>query len=132
MKSSTHTLTLSAPKDKVFDFLSRIENLPSWATLFCRELKPIGRDRYKVVTPQGEIFFLIEADRATGIIDMYGGPSEHEMAYWPARIVSRPDGGSLFVFSAFQYPGMSDQDFDQQCAGLAHEFQNIRALTEAA
>jgi hypothetical protein len=38
MKSSTHTLTVRASKDRTFDFLSRIENLPKWATLFCKEL----------------------------------------------------------------------------------------------
>ena len=62
MKSSTHTLTVRASKDRTFDFLSRIENLPKWATLFCKELKPMAGGRYKVITPQGEIFFRIDGD----------------------------------------------------------------------
>lgn len=131
MKSSTHTLAISAPKDTVFDFLSNIENLPKWATLFCKQLKRENNGRYKVVTPQGEISFAIESDRASGTIDMFGGPNEREMAYWPARIVARPDGGSLFLFTAFQYPGMSDEAFATQCAGLEQEFPHIRAQTES-
>ena len=73
MDSSTHTLALKASKERVFGFLSRIENLPRWATLFCKELKRLEDGRYKVVTPGGEIFFKIEADPRSGVIDMYGG-----------------------------------------------------------
>ena len=37
----THTVTavLDAPKADVFDYLSKIDNLPDWATDFARELK---------------------------------------------------------------------------------------------
>ena len=130
MNSNTHTLALKAPKAQVFDFLSQIENLPKWATIFCKQLKSLGDGRYKVVTPQGEIFFRIEADRESGVIDMYGGPDEGQMAYWPARVVERPGAGSLFIFTAFQYPGISDQDFTMQCEGLKQEFPHIAANTE--
>ena len=100
MQTSTHTLPLAASKAKVFAFLSNIENLPKWASLFCRALKRDERGRWKVETPQGEIFFRIAADAETGVIDMFGGPSEEQMAYWPARVVERPEHGSLFIFTA--------------------------------
>jgi hypothetical protein len=130
MQTSTHTLALNAPKEKVFAFLAAIENLPKWATLFCRRLTRDAKGRWKVETPDGEIFFRIEADARTGTIDMYGGPREDAMAYWPARVVERPGHGSLFIFTALQYPGVSDTAFKAQCDGLAREFEHIRANTE--
>lgn len=126
MNTSTHTLPLTASKEKVFAFLSKVENLPRWATIFCKELKINDQGRNKVITPQGEIFFRIEADARTGVIDMYGGPLEDQMAYWPARVVQRPDHGSLFIFTAMQYPGTSDDEFQAQCAGLQREFEHIQ------
>lgn len=129
MQTSTHTLRLTAPKARVFAFLSQIENLPKWATLFCRGLKRDAQGRWKVETPDGEIFFRIAADAETGVVDMYGGPTEDQMAYWPARVVERP-GGSLFIFTAFQYPGMPDEAFKAQCDGLQREFPHIRTHTE--
>jgi hypothetical protein len=131
MNTSTHTLSLSASKEAAFAFLSDIENLPKWATIFCRELKIDDHGRYKVVTPDGEIFFRIEADARTGVIDMYGGPTEDAMAYWPARVVERPGSGCLFVFTAMQYPGVSDNAFAAQCAGLEREFAHVRVHVEA-
>ena len=130
MNSNTHTLALRAPKERVFDFLSKIENLPKWATMFCKELRSLGNGRYKVVTPGGEIFFRMEPDSGSGVIDMYGGPSEEQMSYWPARVVESPGNGSLFIFTAFQYPGTSDQEFAQQCEGLKQEFPHIAEQTE--
>jgi len=130
MNSSTHSLTLSAPADKVFDFLSKVENLPKWATLFCQQLKRDSEGRYRVVTPQGEILFAIKSHAPSGTIDMFGGPDESNMSYWPARVIAQPDGGSLFLFTAFQYPGMSDEGFAAQCAGLAQEFPHIKAQLE--
>ncbi len=130
MRARTVTLVLDAPKSTVFGFLSQIENLPKWATGFCRALKREG-DRHKIVTPAGEIFFRIEADEHTGVLDMFGGPSDDRMAYWPARVVERPGAGSLFLFTAFQYPGMSDEEFERQCSVLEREeFPHIRRYTE--
>jgi len=129
MLTSTHTLTLDVSRERAFAFLAEIENLPKWATLFCKRLWRDGAGRWKVDTPDGEIFFRIAADPATGVVDMYGGPREDAMAYWPARIVARP-GGSLFIFTAFQQPGMDEAAFKAQCAGLAREFEHIRAHTE--
>jgi hypothetical protein len=93
--------------------------------MFCLELKKDSQGQHKVVTPDGEIFFRIEADKRTGTIDMYGGPTESQMAYWPARVVERPGRGSLFIFTAMQYPGVSDEVFAGQCEGLQQEFAHI-------
>lgn len=131
MKTSTHTLTLNAPKQRTFDFLSRIENLPKWATLFCQRLEAVAGGRYKVVTPQGEIFFRIEGDAQTGVIDMYGGPNETTLAHWPTRVIPLGKDQSMFIFTALQYPGTSDRDFATQCQGLEQEFPHIKSHVEA-
>lgn len=130
MNTNTHTLPLAASREKAFAFLSRIENLPKWAKRFCKELKQDADGRHKIVTPQGEIFFRMVTDATTGVIDMYGGPAPDQEAYWPARVVERPGSGSLFIFTAMQYPGVPDDAFAAQCEGLAAEFEHIRELVE--
>lgn len=127
MRTSTQSVELAAPKEKVFGFLSRMENLPKWATLFCRELKRDGRGGWRVVTPDGEICFAIKSDPETGVIDMYGGPTEEAMAHWPTRVVAVSGARSIFLFTAIQYPGITDDDFAAQCQGLEEEFQQIKA-----
>jgi hypothetical protein len=128
MKTATVTTVLSAPQPTVFEYLADIEKLPEWATEFARELRREGDD-YKVVNGLGEFFFAIEADRASGVIDMFAGPTKDQMALFPTRAVALPDGRTAYSFTMFQAPDMPDELFDAQHASLQREFANIdRAL----
>jgi hypothetical protein len=130
MRSETVTAVLSAPRRAVFDFLADIEHLPEWATEFARELRRDGDD-FKVVNGLGEFYFAIEADPASGVIDMYAGPSKTEMAVFPTRAVPLPDGRTAFTFTMFQTPGMPDELFESQHASLQRELANLEQLLAA-
>ena len=125
MTSRTVTTVLEAPKEEVFSYLSRIENLPRWATEFARELR-YEDGRAKVVNGLGEFYFSIEADEHTGVIDMYAGPTEDELGVFPTRVVGLPGGASAYSFTMFQAPGTPDELFESQYESLLREFENIR------
>ena len=128
MRSRTVTAVLDADHETVFDYLSDIERLPEWATEFARELRREGDD-YKVVNGLGEFYFAIRADRKTGVIDMFAGPSKQQMAVFPTRAVPLADGRTAYSFTMFQGPDMPDELFEAQHASLQREFANIeRAL----
>jgi hypothetical protein len=121
----TVTAVLEAPNDTVFDYLSKLDNLPEWATDFAHELKYVD-GKAKVVNGLGEFFFSIEADRATGVIDMYAGPNEDELALFPTRVVPLGTDKSAYSFTMFKAPGMPDELFESQYESLRREFDNIR------
>jgi hypothetical protein len=125
MNSKTVSLMLHAPKENVFSYLENIENLPKWATVFCKELKKEG-GKYKVVTSMGELFFEIESDKKTGVIDMYAGPNERQMGIFPARVLDMPGGASMILFTMFQTPGMTDEQFNAQYKSLLQEFEHLK------
>ena len=125
MINRTVTAVLDAPKEAVFDYLSRLENVPEWATEFAHELKYV-EGKAKVVNRLGEFFFSIDADPDTGVIDMYAGPSENELALFPTRVVSLGEGRSAYSFTMFKAPGMPDELFESQYESLRREFDNIR------
>lgn len=124
MRNETVTAVLPADAGEVFSYLADIENLPDWATEFARRLERDGDD-YKVVNGLGEFFFDIRADAATGVIDMYAGPTKEQMALFPTRVVALPDGGSAFTFTMFQAPDMPDELFEGQHASLQRELAGI-------
>ena len=126
MASRTVTTELAAPKEQVFGYLTKIENLPKWATEFARELR-YEDGKAKVVNGLGEFYFVIEADANTGVIDMYAGPREDELALFPTRVVALRDGNSAYSFTMFQAPGMPDALFESQYQSLLREFDNIRS-----
>src|SRR5438046_1031926 len=126
MINRTVTAVLGAPKDVVFDYLSKIENLPAWATDFAQELKYV-EGKAKVVNGLGEFYFSIDADAATGVIDMYAGATEQELALFPTRVVALDEEKSAYSFTMFKPPGMPDALFESQYESLRREFDNIRA-----
>jgi hypothetical protein len=125
MINRTVTAVLDASKDAVFDYLSRLENLPEWATDFARELKYVD-GKAKVVNGLGEFHVVIDADPKSGVIDMYAGPSEHELALFPTRVVPLGEARSAYSFTMFKAPEMPDELFESQYESLRREFDNIR------
>jgi hypothetical protein len=130
MRSATVTTVLSAPQQAVFEYMAEIEHLPEWATEFARELRRVDGD-YKVVYGLGEFFFTIDADPATGVIDMFAGPTKQELAVFPTRAVALHDGRTAYSFTMFQSPGMTDELFDAQYASLQRELANLERLLGA-
>ena len=126
MINRTVTAVVDAPKDLVFEYLSRVENLPEWANDFAQELK-YEDGKAKVVNGLGEFYFRIDADPRTGVIDMYAGPSEEELALFPTRVVPLGEAKSAYSFTMFKAPGMPDDLFESQYESLRREFDNIRA-----
>jgi len=124
MSSRTVTAVLDAPKEQVFEYLSQIVNLPEWASEFARELR-YEDGKAKVVNGLGEFYVSIDADRDTGVIDMYAGPTESELALFPTRVVALPAGGSAFSFTMFQGAEMPEELFESQYQSLLREFENI-------
>ena len=124
MSSRTVTAVLDAPREQVFDYLSQVVNLPKWASEFARELR-YEDGKAKVVNGLGEFYVSIDADRDTGVIDMYAGPTETELALFPTRVVALPAGGSAFSFTMFQGAEMPDELFESQYQSLLREFENI-------
>ena len=125
MISRTVTAVLPAPRDEVFAFLSKIENLPLWATDFAQDLK-FADGKAKVINGLGEFYISIDADPQTGVIDMYAGPAENEKVIFPARVVPLGAEQSAFSFTMFKTPGMPDDLFESQYRSLEREFDNIR------
>lgn len=126
MLNQTVTAVLDAPRDEVFAFLSEVDNLPLWATEFARELHHED-GRTTVVNGLGEFLFSIEADPETGVIDMYAGPTEEQLALFPTRVVPLGPAKTAYTFTMFKGPGMPDELFDAQHRSLQREFDNIRA-----
>lgn len=131
MRSRTVTAVFPAPPEKVFGYMSDIENLPRWATEFAREMKVVD-GRHVVVNGLGEFVFEIRADESSGVVDMYAGPTAEEMGVFPTRVVGLPDGRSAYTFTMFQAPGMPDELFDSQYESLLREFENLEREFAAA
>jgi hypothetical protein len=109
----------------VFTYLSDVNNLPKWATIFCKGLN-IVNGKNKIITPMGELFFDLTSDRKTGVIDMFAGPTERQMDIFPVRVLEMPGGASIIIFTMFQTLGINDEQFQIQYESLLKEFEILK------
>ncbi|EDY80393.1 glyoxalase family protein [Verrucomicrobiia bacterium DG1235] len=122
MKNRTVTITVSASVDEVFSFLANPEALPLWAVSFCKSIREEA-GRWIVSTGQGELAFAIEADRASGCIDMLAGPTLETVESFPIRVFKADNGQTAASFTMFksQRPDMTDTLFEMHYRGLVKE-----------
>jgi len=81
------TVTVSAPRDTVFNFLADIENLPKWAGGWCERLA-LQRGRWWALTTEGEQIMDMETSAGTGVIDLRAGVSPDRLRLLPIRVVA--------------------------------------------
>lgn len=125
MNHKTVIIAVKATKQEVFDFLSRIENLPAWATEFCQGIKKEGA-YYKVTTSGGELFFRIESDAKTGVVDMFAGPTLDQQGIFPCRVLAPAGYPTLILFTFFQEPQIPDEVFEHQYKSLLIEMDGLK------
>ena len=128
MRSDTQTITIDARPSDVLAFVAAGENLPRWAIGFAKAVRP-GQGGWIVTTGQGEVPTRIEAHEGTGTVDFHMEPSPGTTTTAYARVVPNA-GGSEFVLTQMQPPGMPDQLFEQLVAAVGHELVALTALLE--
>lgn len=125
MNSVTETCVVNVPRDSVFEFLSNIENVPKWATKFVKKLTLVD-DKYKALTPIGEVFIRLDTNKKAGLIDIYAGPTEDNMTPAYMRIISLPDNSTAVMFTFFQYNSTPDAIWKIFCEWIKIEVDNIK------
>jgi len=124
MKSITETCVVDVPSDKVFQFLSDIENLPKWSTKFVQKLITVD-GKYKAVTPIGEVFLRFNVNKSAAIIDIFAGPTEQQMRPAYLRVIPFSERSAGVMFTFFQWPDTDDQTWKIFCEWIKIEVANI-------
>jgi len=115
MNIRTIAITVSAPRDTVFNYLADIENLPKWAGAWCEQLT-LQRGRWWALTAEGEQVLDLETSAGTGVIDLRAGFSPEQMTPVPIRVLALSPRRTLVSFIVIESPDQSAEAY-----GLRHE-----------
>ncbi|WP_455211912.1 hypothetical protein [Kaarinaea lacus] len=130
MHSEKLSVTIPAARQQVYDYIADIKNFPQWATEFCQELRLID-SHYKLVSPMGELYFRIEGDPRSGEINFFTTNEIDGKECLPTKVISHNKRSCEYVVDFCQPPGVGDTDFQQQCASLRRELENIKSYFES-
>ena len=122
MTIRTIALTLSAPRDGVFNFLADIENLPKWAGGYYERLA-LERGRWWALTAEGDQVVDVETSAGTGVIDLRSGPLPERMTLMPIRVVALSLQRTLVSVTVIETP-------EQSAAAFARRYVIWRTAVE--
>ncbi|PJF39511.1 MAG: SRPBCC family protein [Chloroflexi bacterium] len=125
LKHSTHSVTIEAPFDVAWNYLSEWRNQTEWATKFVLAVRQEG-DQIFMTTPNGEVPITWQTNREHGTIDIiFPGDS-----LLPTRLSQI--GDSLLYTFTFSLPvDVPDPVFEQGQANMDEELANLKRIIEA-
>lgn len=109
----TVSLSVSAPRDLVFNFLADIENLPRWAGDYCERLT-LHRGRWTALTLEGELVVAIETNAGTGVVDLHAGPTADRLTPFPIRVLSLSTRRTLVSLTLIEAPDQTLETFERR------------------
>ena len=127
MNIRSYHIVADAPADVVFDFVSDLNNLPSWSIHWCRGIRLLDDGAIVTTASGSEVYFGMTGDRESGVLDWWAGPTKETARRWPTRVIGLPDGRSLYQLTAIlegELPPNIDPWFND-------ELGMIKRLTEA-
>ena len=131
MTAAAQTLTVSidCPADQVYGFVANPENLPRWATAFCRSVRR-SDSGWIVEMQQGEVTVRFVPRNTMGVLDHFVSPAPGVEIYVPMRVVANGSGSEV-LFTLLRVPGMTDEEFVADAGMVERDLGTLKRVMEA-
>ena len=130
LKSRTLSISIDCNPKKAYEFILNPVNLPKWAKGLSGSIKKVGED-WIAESPMGSVRVQFTDRNKFGILDHdVTLPSGIKVSN-PMRVM--PNGnGSEIIFTLFQQPDMSDEDYARDIGLVQQDLQNLKTIMESA
>ena len=130
MASEARKLSVSIDRAaaEAYEFLSRPENFPKWASGLGASLRQAGAD-WIAETPDGPATVCFTERNSRGVLDHSVKLPRGGSVYVPLRVVESGNGCEL-VLTLFRLPGMSEEKFVADAAWVMRDLQAAKRILE--
>jgi hypothetical protein len=129
LESKTFSLKLNASANDVYFFVSNPENLPKWATTFCKSIKRDGSD-WVIETNEGFVRVKYVEKNNLGVLDHFIYLTPDVEVYVPMRVVRNHEGSEM-LFTLFKLPFMDDERFKLDCKLVEQDLTTLKIVMES-
>lgn len=119
---------IGCPPGHVYGFVSDPHNLPRWS--FFRSVTRSG-DQWVVDTPDGPVVLRFAEANQLGVLDHWVTLGSGVEIYVPMRVISNGEGSEV-LFTLFQAPGMSDEEFEEDAQQVERDLATLKAALDEA
>ncbi len=128
MRSKTITVSIERSPADVYAFVSDPGNLPRWAAGLGVSVEESGFG-WVVETPNGRMGIRFAPWNEFGVLDHYVTTADGAEITVPMRVI--PNGaGSEVLFTLFQSPEMSDEEFAEDAGTVEKDLQTLKSVLE--
>jgi hypothetical protein len=128
MKSRTITCSIDRPPSVVYEFASNPENLPQWVRSFCLTVRKSGSD-WQMETPTGWVGIQFVPANDFGVLDHVVTLPDGQAMLNPMRVVANGEGSEV-IFTLFQLPGMTDEQFANDAGMVEADLRTLKDVLE--
>lgn len=123
------SISIGAPAQDIYDYVSSYENLPSWAAgLSGSSMKQEGADWF-ADSPMGRVKVKFVDRNVFGVLDHFVTLPTGARFYNPMRVVPNGDGSDV-VFTLFRWRGMTDEEFANDGAQIEADLRKLKGILE--
>jgi hypothetical protein len=122
--------SVDASLDEVVAIAGDPEQLPRWAAGLSSGIRNEG-GRWITDSPMGTVEVRFVGPVQLGILDHDVTLPDGTMVHNPLRVL-RNDRGSEIVFTIYQRPGMTDEQFEGDARLVAQDLVRLKALVDGA
>ena len=127
-KSRHISVTINRPADQVYEFASKLENLPTWAAGLSGSIINVNGD-WIAEAPMGKIKVKFAGKNTFGILDHDVTLPSGEKVSNPMRVFPNNDGSEL-IFTLYQRSDLSDQMFAEDAEAVTRDLEKLKTLLE--
>ena len=128
LKSKTLTVSVKCEPQKACRFVTNPENLPKWATAFCKSVRK-EKEEWIVETAQGPVTIRFVPKNDLGVADHYVTPSPGVDIYVPMRVVAN-GADSEIMLTLFQLADMSDDVYARDIQWVERDLRTLKGMLE--
>ncbi len=130
MNSRTITVSIDLPRAAIYKFASNPENLPQWVQSFCLSGRKSG-DAWQMETPIGWVGIQFVPTNEFGVLDHVVTLPDGQSILNPMRVVANGEGSEV-MFTLFQLPGMSEEQYSQDAEMVEADLWSLKAVLEGS
>lgn len=122
------SISIERAAHDAYEFLANPENLPKWATQFCKAVRKDG-DQWIVRTSHAEVGVRFVQRNVFGVVDHYVTPKSGDEVYVPLRVVPN-ESGSEVMLTIFRPKGMPGDELDETVRMVKADLQTLKQQLE--
>jgi len=128
LKSRTVTVSVKCEPQKAYRFVTNPENLPKWATAFCKSVRK-SEGEWIVETTQGPVKIRFVPQNDLGVADHYVSPAPGVDIYVPMRVVAS-GADSEIMLTLFQGVDMPDDVYARDIQWVERDLRTLKGMLE--